>query len=79
MGGGWGREGQVTKVLIGVWMLLLLLLFFCLFRAAPMAYGRSQVRGRIGTAAAGLHHSHSNAGSEPHLQPTPQHTATPDP
>ena len=27
----------------------------------------------------GLHRSHSNAGSEPHLGPTPQLTATPDP
>ena len=29
--------------------------------------------------AAGLHHSHSNSGSKPHLQPTSQLTATPDP
>ena len=28
--------------------------------------------------ARGLHHSHSNARSEPHLPPTPQLTATPD-
>ena len=35
------------------------------FRAAPMAYGSSQVRGRIG--AASLHHSHSNARPEQHL------------
>ena len=34
--------------------------FFCLFRAAPTAYGSSQARGQIGAAAAGLHHSHSN-------------------
>ena len=26
----------------------------------------------IGATAAGLRHSHSNEGSEPHLQPTPQ-------
>ena len=32
--------------------------------------GSSQARGRIG--AARLHYSHSNLGSEPHLQPTPQ-------
>ena len=32
-------------------------LFFCLFRATPMAYGSSQARGRIRAAAAGLHHS----------------------
>ena len=36
-----------------------------------MAHGGSQARGRIGAVAAGLRHSHSNAGSEPHLQPTP--------
>ena len=58
-----------------------LFLFFCLFafsRAAPAAYGGSQARGRIGAVATGLCQSHSNAGSEPHLQPTPQLTATPD-
>ena len=33
----------------------------------PAAYGSSQARGLIGAVAAGLHHSHSNAGSEPHL------------
>ena len=52
---------------------------FCLFRAKPEAYGRSQARGRMGAAAAGLHLSHSPTGSEPHLQPTPHLTATPDP
>ena len=52
---------------------------FSLFRAAPTAYGGSQDRGRSGAVAAGLHHSHSNAGSEPHLQLTPQLKATPDP
>ena len=35
-----------------------------LFRAAPAAYGNSQARGQIEAEAAGLHHSHSNAGSE---------------
>ena len=59
--------------------------FFCLFcvfafsRATPEAYEGSQARGRIGTVATGLHHSHSNMGSEPCLQATPQLTATPDP
>ena len=47
--------------------------------AAPTAYGGSQARGRIGAVAAGLRQSHSNAGSEPRLQPTPQLTATWDP
>ena len=53
--------------------------FFFLFRAAPTPYGSYQARGWIGATAADLHHSHSNMGSEPHLQPTPQVTATPDP
>uniref|UniRef100_A0A8D1TI37 Serine/threonine kinase 31 n=1 Tax=Sus scrofa TaxID=9823 RepID=A0A8D1TI37_PIG len=35
-------------------------------------------RGRIGAAGTGLRQSHSNTGSKPCLQPTPQLTATPD-
>ena len=54
-------------------------LLACFFRAAPTAYGGSQASGQIGAAAAGLRQSHSNAGSKPHLPPTPQLTATPDP
>ena len=46
--------------------------------AAPEAYGGSQARGLIGAVATGLRQSHSNAGSEPRLQPTPQLTATQD-
>ena len=53
--------------------------FFVFYRAALAAYGGSQARGRIGATAAGLHHSHSNMGSEPRLRPTPQLTAMPDP
>ena len=49
------------------------------FRATPVAYGGSQAWGPIGATAAGLCHSHSNAGSEPCLQSTPQLTAMPDP
>ena len=30
-------------------------IFFCLFRAAPAAYGGSQAKGRIGVVAASLH------------------------
>ena len=44
-----------------------ILLIDCLFKAAPTAYGDSQARGRIGATAAGLHHRHSDAGSEPRL------------
>ena len=44
----------------------------CVSRAVPTTYGISQARGGIRAAAAGLHHSHSNAGSKPHLWLTPQ-------
>jgi len=54
------------------------LFIFCLSAvslAAPSACGGSQARGRIRAMAAGLRQSHSNVGSEPCLQPTPQLTA----
>ena len=50
------------------------ILFFGLFRAVPMAYGGSQVRGGIRATVSGLHHR-----SKPCLRPIPQLTATPDP
>ena len=56
-----------------------LFLFFVCFRAAPAAYGGSQARGQVGTVAASLHQSHSNARSKSHLQPTPHLTAMLDP
>jgi len=52
--------------------------FFAFFRAAFAAYGGSHARGQIRAAAAGLHHSHSNKGSKPHLKPAPQLMALPD-
>ena len=45
--------------------------FFLLFRATAVAHGISQVRGLIRAVVAGLYHSHSNAGSKPHLRRTP--------
>ena len=58
-----------------------LFIYHLFFRAAPTAYGGSQARGPIGAVASGLHHSHSNVGSELrlHLRPIPQITAMPDP
>ena len=53
--------------------------FLIYFRATPAAYGGSQARGQTGAVASGLHQGHSNAGSEPSLQPTPQLKATADP
>ena len=56
-----------------VWFGFILLLF----KAAPAAYRSSQTRGQIRAIAAGLHHIHSNTGSETPLQPTPRLTAMP--
>ena len=58
--------------------ILFYFILFYYFRATPTVYGSSQARGPIGAVAASLHHSRSNGGSEPHLQPIPQLTATPD-
>ena len=62
-----------------VLVVVFLFWFFCLFRATSTACGGSQNRGLIGATAAGLRHNHSNLGSEPSLQPTPQPMATLDP
>ena len=53
--------------------------FILCFRATPAAYGSSQARGWIRATSAGLHHTHSNTGSKPCLQPTPQLMAMLDP
>ena len=58
--------------------LLIFIHFFFPFRATPVAYGSSQARGRIRRAPAGLHHSHSNTGSELHLWSMLQPAATLD-
>ena len=46
---------------------ILFYLIFCIFRAAPTAYGGSQARGRFRAVATGPHHSRSNTRSEPSL------------
>ena len=68
----WATMGTSKFVSCLFSLSLSLFFFFCLFRAAPMAYRSSQYRGQIGATAVSLHHSHSNMGSELHLQPTPQ-------
>ena len=49
----------------------------------PVAYGGPQARGPMGIVVArhshSHSHSHSHAKSEPHLWPTPQIAAMPDP
>ena len=62
-----------------VFVCLFVWVFFVFFGATPAAYGGSQARGLIGAVGTGPHQSHSNAGSELHLRPTPQLRATPDP
>ena len=53
--------------------------FFCLFSGRSRGIWRFPGQGQIGAVATCLRQSHSNAGSNLCLQPTPQLTATPDP
>ena len=66
-----------TFIIITLFFIIFLPFFF--FKATPAAYGSSQATGLIGAVAASLCHSHSNVGSKPCLQPTPEVTATWDP
>ena len=68
-----------TDTLLSVSMIWSLYYLFFLFRAAPAAYGGSQVRDWTRAIAASLHHSYSNAGSKPRLWPTPQLTTMLEP
>ena len=63
------------------WKLGLFFWFFLFlsFGATAIAYRGAQARDPIGPVAAGLHQSHSNAGSELSLWPTLQLMAMPDP
>ena len=62
------QEGYMyIFILFFIFIYLFIYLVFLSFRATPVAYGGSQARSQIGAVAAGLHHSHSNVGSEPHL------------
>ena len=68
-----GSENLKTKDAV------LFFFFFLFFRVALAVWGGSQARSLIVGTAASLCLSHSNAGSEPSLRPTPQLTVTPDP
>ena len=82
-----GCNCSSTKVLffififyLFIYFIIIIIFFFLVFsRAVPTAYGDSQTRGLIRAVVTGLCQSHSNSGSELHLQPTPQLTAMPDP
>ena len=75
---GQGRTLSCSILFIYLFFVVVVVVVVAISWAAPAAYGGSQARGLIGAVATGLHQSHSNAGSEPRLQPTPQLTATPD-
>ena len=70
---------KATLPLLFIFLFYFYFYFFVFSRATPVAYGDSQVRGLIGAVAASLCQSHSNAGSEPRLRPSPQLTAMLDP
>ena len=74
-------RGLIRAAAVGAWKFayLLWVVYLSIFRAASVAYGSSQTRGRIGATAASLGHSHSNARSKLHLEPTQQLVAMPDP
>ena len=74
-----GIENDLLNVKKQKWQNLFLFYFKNSLQGHTMAYGSSQARGRIEAAAADLPHSHSNTGSKPHLRPTLQLTAMPDP
>ena len=74
----WKCSGNI-HVFIFYYLFIYLCCLFAISWAAPTAYGDSQARGRIRAVAASLCQSQSNKGSKPHLQPTPQLTAIPDP
>ena len=59
------------------WELLSTQNFF--FKGCNCSLWKFLARGWIRAIAAGLYHSHSNNGSEPYLQPTPELTAMTDP
>ena len=64
------RAWQWMKCTLSLWNLYsFFFFFFPAFRATPRAY--PQVRGQIRATDARLGLSHSNAGSEPCLRPTP--------
>ena len=70
LGGGNGvvmeeiHKTQYANAIVLDIFFFIIIIFFCLFRAVPSAYGGSQARSPIGAVAAGLYHSHSNVRSE---------------
>ena len=59
-----GKQNSPVDNGVHAWLLISCLFSFFLFTAILGAHVSSQARGLIRAAAAGLHHSHSNAGSK---------------
>ena len=77
-----GREATIrrkVRALIWIIIIIIIIIIILVFRATLTAYGDFQAKGLIRAVAASLRHNHSNARSEPRLQPTPQLMETPDP
>ena len=60
----WETQGCPHPLCLGTLDFFFFFFFFFLFWAAPVAYRNSRARGRNRDLAAGLHHSHCNAGSK---------------
>ena len=74
----WARQGiepTISWFLVGFYLFI----YFCLFYGLTCDIWKFRARGLIRTVFTGLHHSPSNARSEPHLWPIPQITAMLDP
>ena len=71
---------EACTKLLSLWIFVIVVVAVVfLFRATPATYGSSQARGPVRAVAAGLHHSHSNAGSALCLQCMHSYVATPGP
>ena len=69
---GTALKSKIIIIFLYLFVLNSRIFSFCVFRATPSAYGDSQASGLIRAVAAALNQSHSNMGSELHLQSTPQ-------
>ena len=63
--GGFVNHCATAGTSVNIFIYLFIYCLFAISWVAPVAYGGSQAKGRIGAVAVGLRQSHSNAGSEP--------------
>uniref|UniRef100_A0A8C3VDE4 Uncharacterized protein n=1 Tax=Catagonus wagneri TaxID=51154 RepID=A0A8C3VDE4_9CETA len=76
---GYGYNNKLILAISVIVVVMLLIVIFCLIEVYSRRRAVREGKSLTGAVATGLHHSHSNAGSELHLQTTPQLTATHDP